>query len=116
MFIAELGGKIIAANMVVFFGDTVTYVHGASSNQYRNIMAPHVLQWRQIQAAKKEGYKYYDFWGVAPEGQEKHHWAGITRFKKSFGGKGVSYLGAYDLILDKFWYTLYKVSHKLRFK
>jgi lipid II:glycine glycyltransferase (peptidoglycan interpeptide bridge formation enzyme) len=116
MFIAELKGKIIAANMVVFFGDTVTYVHGASSNQYRNIMAPHVLQWRQIQAAKKEGFKYYDFWGVAPEGQEKHQWAGITRFKKSFGGKGISYLGACDLILDKFWYTLYKVSHKLRFR
>lgn len=116
MFVAELEGKIIAANMVVFFGDTVTYVHGASSNQYRNIMAPHLLQWRQVQAAKKEGYKYYDFWGVAPEGQEKHHWSGITRFKKSFGGKGISYLGAYDLILDKFWYTLYKLAKKVKRK
>jgi len=115
LFMAELDKKIIAANIVMFFGDTVTYVHGASSYKHRNIMAPHLMQWRQIQTAKKENFKYYDFWGVAPEGQAGHSWTGITRFKKGFGGQGVSYLGAYDLVLDKFWYTLYKMSHKLRF-
>ncbi|MFA6097956.1 MAG: peptidoglycan bridge formation glycyltransferase FemA/FemB family protein [Patescibacteria group bacterium] len=115
IFIAEYEGKSIAANIVVFYGDTATYLHGASADEYRNVMAPHLLQWRQIQEAKKLGLRYYDFWGVAPEGSIKEKaWAGITRFKKGFGGTGVSYLGAFDLILNKFWYKLYKIGQKIK--
>ncbi len=117
MFVAEYEGKVIAANIVTFFGDTVTYMHGASSNKHRNLMAPHLLQWEQIKRAKERGHQYYDFWGVVPVGDnadsKSSHmksWAGITRFKKGFGGEGVSYVGAYDIVLDKSWYTAYKLA------
>jgi lipid II:glycine glycyltransferase (peptidoglycan interpeptide bridge formation enzyme) len=116
MFLAEYQGKIIAANLIILFGDCVTYVHGASGDEYREVMAPHLLQWRQIQAAKKLGFKYYDFWGVAPTGaDEKHPWQGITRFKRGFAGSEFNYLGARDLILDTFWYRIYKTVQRLRF-
>ena len=114
LYLAEFEGKALAANLVYNFGDTSTYVHGASANEYRNLMAPHLLQWRQIQDAKADGYKYYDFWGVAPDDSKEHRWAGITRFKKGFGGQGVNYLGVYDLILKGFWYKIYKLAKKLR--
>ncbi|MFA5051725.1 MAG: peptidoglycan bridge formation glycyltransferase FemA/FemB family protein [Patescibacteria group bacterium] len=112
LFSAEYEGKNIAANIVIFFGDTVTYLHGASGDERREMMAPHLLQWRQIQEAKKRGYKKYDFGGVVLNEDESHPWAGITRFKQGFGGYGVSYLGAYDLILDPVWYTIYKTAQK----
>ena len=80
-------------------------------------MAPHLLQWRQIQKAKELGFKYYDFWGVAPDkASDNHPWTGITRFKKSFGGQGISYVGAYDLILDTVWYKIYKIALKVKYK
>lgn len=116
LFVAEYNDQIIAVNYVIFFGDTVTYVHGASANKYRNVMAPHLLQWRQIQKAKELSFKYYDFWGVAPDkATDNHPWMGITRFKKSFGGQGIAYVGAYDLILDMMWYKLYKLAQRIRY-
>ncbi len=114
IYMAEFEGHPLAANMVYDFGDTSTYVHGASSNENRNLMAPHLLQWRQIQDAKQSGFKYYDFWGVAPNDDAKHRWAGITRFKKGFGGQGINYLGVYDLILNNFWYKIYKIVKKIK--
>lgn len=114
IYIAEFKNKPLAANMVYNFGDTSTYVHGASSNENRNLMAPHFLQWRQIQDAKESGYKYYDFWGIAPDDSSEHRWAGITRFKKGFGGQGIIYLGVYNLILSNFWYKIYTIVKKLR--
>ncbi len=114
LYTAEYEGKIIAANIVISFGDTVTYLHGASGDERREVMAPHLLQWRQIQEAKKHGYKKYDFGGVVltHDNGKPHPWDGITRFKQGFGGYGVSYLGVFDLILDPVWYNIYKMAQK----
>ncbi|MFH1207480.1 MAG: peptidoglycan bridge formation glycyltransferase FemA/FemB family protein [Patescibacteria group bacterium] len=114
LFSAEYEGKNVAGNIVIFFGDTVTYLHGASGDERREVMAPHLLQWRQIQEAKKRGYKKYDFGGVtlAHDNDAPHPWDGITRFKQGFGGYGAAYLGAFDLILDPVWYTIYKMAQK----
>jgi len=111
VYAAEYKGKVIAANLVIVFGDTVTYLHGASASADRNVMAPHLLQWRQIHDAKNSGAHYYDFWGIAPSsGDDKHSdaWQGITRFKNGFGGIELNYCGAYDLPIKKFWYSVYR--------
>lgn len=72
LFLAEYHGsapltarnKILAANLVVFFTDTITYLHGASDDEFKNLMAPHLLQWEVIRRAKQSGYHFYDFWGI----------------------------------------------------
>ncbi|MCK5490783.1 MAG: peptidoglycan bridge formation glycyltransferase FemA/FemB family protein [Candidatus Pacebacteria bacterium] len=113
LYLAEFEGKTIAANIVLCFGDLVIYLHGASSNKYRNLMAPYLLQWQQIQDAKNVGYKKYDFWGITIDG-EKETWQGITKFKKGFGGNEKRYVGAYDLVFDKLGYSVYQVLKKIR--
>ena len=111
---AEHDGRVLAANFMIYFGDTATYLHGASSRARRELMAPHLLHWTAMLDAKAWGYDDYDFWGVAPEGADDHPWAGITRFKRGFGGKYVAYPGTYDVPLDRFWYGLYSTAQKLR--
>jgi lipid II:glycine glycyltransferase (peptidoglycan interpeptide bridge formation enzyme) len=64
--------------------------------------------------AKEDGKKYFDFWGIAPEGAENHPWAGLTAYKKSFGGEVVSSLGTYDIVINKTKYRLYNTYKKLR--
>ena len=64
LYIAEYEGKIIAANLVLFFGKTATYMHGASDNEHRNVMAPYLLQWQTILDAKKSGCNRYDLGGI----------------------------------------------------
>jgi len=111
LFLAEYQGKIIAGNLMIFFANTVTYLHGASDNQYRNVMAPHLLHWRAIKEAKRLCFKYYDFWGI-----DEKKWPGVTRFKKGFvsskTGIEISYPGTFDLVFNKFWYKLYLLGKK----
>jgi lipid II:glycine glycyltransferase (peptidoglycan interpeptide bridge formation enzyme) len=108
LFLAEYEGRVIAANIVVFFGKRAIYLHGASSDDHRNLMAPYLLQWEQIKEAKKLGFKIYDFWGIS-----ENKWPGVTRFKKGFGGNIEEYIGTYDYIFDKMWYGIYKIAKKI---
>jgi len=127
LYLAEYENKIITANIVLSFGDMAVYLHGASSNENRNLMAPYLLQWRQIMDAKKAGCKKYDFWGIAPESKVKsqklkvnskfqNSWSGITRFKKGFGGHEKNYIGAYDLIFSDIGYPIYKLIKSIKLK
>lgn len=109
LFLAKYKNHIIAANIVIFFGNTATYLHGASFFEYRNVMAPYILQWHCIKLAKKSGYKYYDFYGI-----DEKKWPGVTRFKNGFKGDEIQYPGTFDLVFNKKWYLFYKIIRKLR--
>ncbi|MBD3248348.1 peptidoglycan bridge formation glycyltransferase FemA/FemB family protein [Candidatus Falkowbacteria bacterium] len=109
LFIAELHGKLLAAGIFSFFGDTVTYVHGASGNENREVMAPYLLQWHVIKLAKQAGFKYYDFYGI-----DEKKWPGVTRFKKGFRGQEVVYPGTFDKVYSQPIYNLYNLARKIR--
>lgn len=119
LWAAEKDGQILAANLISYFGDTVTYLHGASNYDKRNLMAPHLLQWKIILDAQMLKYsnapmlQYYDFHGIAETDDPKHPWSGITRFKKGFGGQIASYAGTYDFIYQPLSYHLYKIFRKI---
>ncbi len=111
---ACLGEEPLAACITAEYGGTVTYLHGASAAARRALMGPQLLHWRMIGEAKRRGFAKYDFWGIAPSDDPEHPWAGITRFKKGFGGRRESYLGAWELSIDPFWYTLYRFAKRFR--
>ena len=112
LYCAEYEGKIIATNLIVFYKDTATYLHGASDNENRNVMAPYLLQWQAILDAKKTGLKYYDFGGVKTSGG----WEGITKFKFGFSlnTKPTLFPGSYDIVINKNKYFLYRILQKIK--
>jgi len=112
VFTAFWQNKPVAGIMVLFFDKTATYLHGGLDANYKNLMAPHLLQWNAICEAKKRGCLEYDFGGVSLE--KNHQWAGVTRFKLGFGAKAVTYPGAYDLIFQPMWYGIYNLVRKFR--
>jgi lipid II:glycine glycyltransferase (peptidoglycan interpeptide bridge formation enzyme) len=114
LFVAEHEGEILSVLFVTFFGKTATYLHGASSDNKRELMPNHLAQWAAIQESIKRGCEVYDFWGIAPEGEDKHEWEGITRFKRGFGGEEVHFLGSYDYIFQKIWYNLFYIYNLIR--
>lgn len=122
-FNAVENGQIVATAVSVAFGDTFTYLYGASDYQYRASMAPVLLQWHMIQHAKKQGYKKYDFFGIAPlkkseDGESiydaKHQYGGVTRFKLGFGGEYVETPGTRDLIFNRKQYNIYRLLRRIR--
>lgn len=108
LWIAEYEGIVLAANLILYTGNTATYLHGGTSDIARDVMAPVLLQWTQIQAAKKRDLSWYDFGGVALHVKKKG-WEGITRFKMGFSpATSVTiYPGCYDIVLDEKKYWLY---------
>jgi lipid II:glycine glycyltransferase (peptidoglycan interpeptide bridge formation enzyme) len=58
--------KPVACAVFVRFGNTFTYLYGASDYEYRNLMAPYLLQWEGMKMGKSFGCARYDFFGVAP--------------------------------------------------
>ncbi len=114
LFVAEYKNEVLAMILVSFFGQEGCYLHGASSELYKNLMANYLLQWEAALEAKRKGCTRYNFGGIAPNNNSKHPWAGITRFKKGFGGKEITYIGARELPFQKSWYRLYRLAHKFR--
>lgn len=114
LYVAEYQDKIIATNIVIHYGNTATYLHGASDNEYRNVMAPYLLQWQAILDAKKAGLERYDFGGVKTNGDDS--WAGITKFKTGFSPntKPIEFPGSYDIIINNKKYYLYRLIQKLK--
>lgn len=109
LYFAKYEGRYLAAGLFCFYDETLTYLHGASSNEFRNLMAPYLLHQKMISLAKEKGYHYYDFFGI-----DEKKWPGVTRFKKGFGGEEVEYPGTFDLVLDKKWYFIYSFLRKIR--
>jgi lipid II:glycine glycyltransferase (peptidoglycan interpeptide bridge formation enzyme) len=109
LFLAYQGDKCLAAGLFAFYGNKVTYLHGASDHKSRQLMAPYLLQWEVIKQAKEGGYSYYDFFGI-----DEKKWPGVTRFKVGFGGRIVNYAGTYDLIFKPVKYYFYNLLRKVR--
>lgn len=113
--LVEYDGKLIAGQLEIWYADTVTYLHGASSSSHRELMAPYALHWHAIAEAKADGKHWYDFWGENPNDETsidyKPKWSGISRFKKGFGGEHIEYVGTLEVPIKK---TLYAVLHAMR--
>lgn len=108
-------GIPIAINTVIDFHDTRVYLHGATSNLYRNVSGQYGLHFYLMEDARRQGIKYFDFWGVAPQGSnEKESWEGITKYKMGYGGEYQEMPGTYDLPLKHLWYGAYRTFKKIR--
>lgn len=115
--LAESGKKILAASLEIVYGDTVTYLYGASSSAQRNLMAPYALHWSAIQEAKKDGFRFYDLYGINPEDKNspyfKPSWEGITRFKEGWGGARVDFVGTWERPRSPFLYRALRFAQKI---
>lgn len=119
IYLAEYEGKIIAANVMIYFGKNATYLYGATSDENKNVMAPYLLQWQAICDAKENGFEKYDFWGVAGEKDltdREKDWQGITRFKTGFNPclPKIEYIGPYEYVNRPMFLFFYRLLQKIR--
>ena len=94
LFLASHNNQLLAAAIIVYFGDEAIYHHGASVPNKTG--ASYMLQWEAIREAKRRRKKIYNFWGIAPEDSPNHPWRGLTTFKTGFGGRQVKFMHAMD--------------------
>lgn len=108
IIIRSENGEAIGSTFVYDSDDTRTYAHASYSFEHRKLSANNPLVTTMIFDAKKKGLKYVDLFGIAPNDDPDHEWAGFTKFKKSFGGRSVAYPGTWDLPVSTNGYRAYE--------
>jgi len=93
--------SLLSAAIILFSGHQAIYHHGASSRT--KLPVNYAVQWEAIRTAKKRGYAYYNFWGVAPLENPSHPWSGHSLFKRGFGGSEKVSIHARDLPTSAFY-------------
>lgn len=119
LYCASHEGDTLAVAIVAIFGKKAYYLHGASSDKKKNLMAPHLMHWEIIKDLKKAGTTTYDLWGMNPKdgsrgAEYKRSLEGVTRFKTGFNPKEISFAGTLDYIYNKRTYGLYRLARKIR--
>lgn len=115
VYIASFEDKPLAGNLVLKLGDKSFQLYAGSRRDEPKKFATYALQWATMQDLKANGVTAYDMWGRAPSNDPKHSWAGLSLFKKGFGGKEVEYVGDFDLPLSP-TYPIFDTANRLRSK
>jgi len=113
LYYVKLEDTIIAAAIAYDSEDTRYYAHAAANDTYRNLNAGTALLGHMITDAKDKHLAIFDLYGVAPNNDSTHRWAGFTKFKKSFGGSEFTYVGAWDMPINRLAYLLYRSYQRL---
>jgi lipid II:glycine glycyltransferase (peptidoglycan interpeptide bridge formation enzyme) len=121
LFLVRHEDKVLSGAISFLLPPQCWYVFGASSNEGRNLMPNHAMQWAMMQWAKEHGCTTYDFRGVHDVRQDPNYAQfegdlqkalmessdGLVRFKAGFGAQLVEYVGEFDWPLDQRWYWLW---------
>ncbi|MBI2845230.1 MAG: peptidoglycan bridge formation glycyltransferase FemA/FemB family protein [Chloroflexi bacterium] len=125
LLLATFNGQVIAGLMAFVWGKRAWYLYGASSQEQREVMPNHLLQWQAMLWAKERGCTTYDLWGIPDEVgrvgepqdfmERKGGLWGVYRFKRGFGGHAVRSAGAFDYIYSRLGYwVLMELAPRLR--
>ena len=118
-------GKPLSAIMLFIEGKRGYYLYGASSNEERNRMPNHLVQWTAMKICKEAGCTDYDLWGIPDEDEEtleaqfmdRHDglWQ-VYRFKRGFGGQVIRAMGSFDYVYSPLLYRGLKFADAERRK
>jgi peptidoglycan pentaglycine glycine transferase (the first glycine) len=115
LLFARYHEEIIAAVTLLRFGSTCWYVHGASANHHRNLMAPYLLQWEAIRRARSWGCTLYDFRAIPDILREDQDMWGVYRFKEGFGGYPFTTLHTWSAPYRPTLFALWQLFFRARF-
>ena len=107
--LARKDGKPIGGMVTFRVADRAFYLYGASSRdpELKNANAGYATMGATMEALAADGVRTLDLWGVAEsDDAAPDSWAGFSAFKRRFGGTPVRHAGTFDLVVDRFWYTI----------
>ncbi len=117
---ANAGGAAVAGLVLYRHGRRLTTVHSADGPGVRDAHpgVMHLLRWRAIQLAIREGRDEMDLGGVdtGPDHREPvagDPMAGLYEHKRSFGARWVEMTGAHELVMRSWRYSAGRLTGRL---
>lgn len=116
LIFTKYDGKILSAWIFIFNSEISIYYYWASTSdkQYRNLMAPYLMQWFAIGKAKEIWSKYYDFLWVASPWEKNSPLAWVTDFKLKFTPDVKNVSDSYIFVNKKISYFLFQILKKIK--
>ena len=115
---ARRGGETLAIGMLVIEGEQSFYLFAGSRRESPGEpkhYASYAAQWAMMLEARARGARRHDLWGVEPAGAGPDHpWYGVGLFKKGFGGRGVTWAGSWEIVVDQLAYRLRAAAARFR--
>ncbi|PTI77828.1 N-acetyltransferase [Staphylococcus succinus] len=104
-------GIYLSGALLTFAGNKAYYLYGASSNEYREFLPNHHMQFAMMQFAREHGATTYDFGGTDnnPDKDSDHY--GLWTFKKVWGTYLSEKIGEFDYVLNK---PLYQIIENVK--
>lgn len=111
--ICTIDGKPAAASLFAAYDGVLHYVFAGSSDEFRKIAPPYFVIWNAILEARKRGWTTLNFGGISDDVKGKHL-AGVTAFKKRFGGYEITHENPVDLVYKPLRYLAFSIYKRLR--
>ncbi|HET8594765.1 MAG TPA: peptidoglycan bridge formation glycyltransferase FemA/FemB family protein [Intrasporangium sp.] len=111
---AHVEGDVLASALMVRVGDMFSYLYGGSTSRNREARASNALQWQAIQDALEAGCTAYDFRGFNTSLGATEPLTGLLLFKLGAGADVVEHVGERELVLSRFWHTVFERAMALR--
>ncbi len=99
LYKATQNDQLLNLAIVLHYGEEADYFEAASTPESRRLPGAYAISWHAMCDAKRVGLKRYNFWGIAYSSDPHHRYAGVTTFKRGFGGEDVTYVPAHDLVI-----------------
>ncbi len=106
----------IAYGLILKDQNEAEYYEAASTDLNRRLPGAYALLWQVIKDLKKTNIRYFNLYGIAPQGQPHHRYAGVTTFKTGFTDTRTEYVPAHDLVISKIKYLKNLIVEKARHK
>ncbi|MBN4916770.1 lipid II:glycine glycyltransferase, partial [Staphylococcus sp. EG-SA-23] len=99
-------GIYLSGALLMFAGSKSYYLYGASSNEFRDFLPNHHMQYTMMKYAREHGATTYDFGGTDndPDKDSEHY--GLWAFKKVWGTYLSEKIGEFDYVLNQPLYQL----------
>ncbi|WP_428416203.1 lipid II:glycine glycyltransferase FemX [Phocicoccus schoeneichii] len=103
-------GAVLSGALYAQSGKKAYYLYGASSNDFRDFLPNHHMQFHMMQYARAHGAESYDFGGVSVSPAKDSEYFGLWQFKSQWGTKVSNKIGEFDFILNRPVYHLLNIA------
>jgi len=110
LLLAKKDGVILAGGIFVLVGKVCTYFFGASRPDLQKLQAPTLLQFEAMRRAIAREAAFFDFLGIAPKDTKGHKWAGVSQFKRKFGGQEIDFAGEVEIPFAPLWHLAFRAA------
>ena len=97
----------LACCLFIKYGHEIVYLVGSSNYEQRDFRGPYAIHWHMIQEAIKEGYDFYNFYGISGYFEPGKEGYGVFDFKRGFNAIVHEYIGNFILPCKPFIFKIY---------